>query len=41
MTCTGTPPDFPELAESRMFNAIVVTPVEHGITPSSLAAQQT
>lgn len=32
---------FPNAAESRMFNAMVVTLVEHGITPSALVARMT
>ncbi|WP_218578121.1 citryl-CoA lyase [Vineibacter terrae] len=32
---------FPTAAESRMFNAMVVTLVEHGITPSALVARMT
>ncbi len=32
---------FPDANESRMFNAMVVTLVEHGITPSALVARMT
>ena len=35
---TGRLPDAPE---SRLFNAILITLVEHGIVPSTLAARMT